>query len=196
MSPYEVTMPGGSVEHWNEEAGAVWLKRARQQWDKSVWLNPVAEKYWSYTASVKLIDEVMDERMFPLTLDGLDKAMRELGGLQILQAPLDRIVGTRFPGLGHGLVSFGRGARARLRRHALSLRWNGEGREAPGLRPEGLRVWYRFDEDERFAWSRYSRASGRQWFYHLAGLIRPRRAGQGDEPQSRTARVTPSRLPA
>ncbi|WP_298158393.1 VWA domain-containing protein [Brevundimonas sp.] len=78
MSPYEVTMPGGSVEHWNEEAGAVWMRRARLQWDKSVWLNPVAERYWSYTASVKLLSEVMDERMFPLTLDGLDRAMRAL----------------------------------------------------------------------------------------------------------------------
>ena len=78
MSPYEVTMPGGSVEHWNEEAGAVWMGRARLQWDKSVWLNPVAERYWSYTASVKLLSEVMDERMFPLTLDGLDRAMRAL----------------------------------------------------------------------------------------------------------------------
>jgi uncharacterized protein with von Willebrand factor type A (vWA) domain len=78
MSPYEVTMPGGSVEHWNEEAGAVWMRRARLQWDKSVWLNPVAERFWSYTASVKLLSEVMDERMFPLTLDGLDRAMRAL----------------------------------------------------------------------------------------------------------------------
>jgi uncharacterized protein with von Willebrand factor type A (vWA) domain len=78
MSPYEVTMPGGSVEHWNEEAGAVWMRRARLQWGKSVWLNPVAERFWSYTASVKLLSEVMDERMFPLTLDGLDRAMRAL----------------------------------------------------------------------------------------------------------------------
>ena len=78
MSPYEVTMPGGSVEHWNEEAGAVWLKRARQQWDKSAWLNPSPEKYWSYSASIGLIREVMDERMYPLTIDGLDKAMRAL----------------------------------------------------------------------------------------------------------------------
>jgi hypothetical protein len=78
MSPYEVTMPGGSVEHWNEEAGATWMRRARLQWDKSVWLNPVAERYWSYTASVKLLAEVMDERMYPLTLDGLDRAMRAL----------------------------------------------------------------------------------------------------------------------
>ena len=78
MSPYEITMPGGSVEHWNEEAGAVWLKRARQQWDKSAWLNPSPEKYWSYSASVGLIREVMDERMYPLTIDGLDKAMRAL----------------------------------------------------------------------------------------------------------------------
>ncbi|WP_309630081.1 VWA domain-containing protein [Brevundimonas sp.] len=78
MSPYEVTMPGGSVEHWNEEAGAVWMRRARLQWGKSVWLNPVAERFWSYTASVKLLSEVMDERMYPLTLDGLDRAMRAL----------------------------------------------------------------------------------------------------------------------
>ncbi|QQQ18250.1 VWA domain-containing protein [Brevundimonas vitis] len=78
MSPYEITMPGGSVEHWNEEAGAVWLRRARQQWDKSAWLNPVAERYWSYSASVGMVRELMDEQMFPLTLDGLDRAMRSL----------------------------------------------------------------------------------------------------------------------
>jgi len=78
MSPYEVTMPGGSVEHWNEEAGAVWLKRAREQWDKSVWLNPVPERHWSYTPSVNLIGEVMEQRMFPLTLEGLERAMRTL----------------------------------------------------------------------------------------------------------------------
>jgi uncharacterized protein with von Willebrand factor type A (vWA) domain len=78
MSPYEITMPGGSVEHWNEEAGAVWMRRARLQWGKSVWLNPVAEKFWGYTASVKLLQEVMDERMYPLTIDGLDRAMRAL----------------------------------------------------------------------------------------------------------------------
>ena len=78
MSPYEITMPGGSVEHWNEEAGAVWLKRAVEHWDKSVWLNPVAERYWEYTASVKLVGEVMEQRMYPLTLDGLDRAMRTL----------------------------------------------------------------------------------------------------------------------
>ena len=78
MSPYEVTMPGGSVEHWNEEAGAVWLKRATEQWDRTIWLNPIAERYWNYTASVQMIRELIDERMFPLTLEGLDKAMRAL----------------------------------------------------------------------------------------------------------------------
>ena len=78
LSPYEVSMPGGSVEHWNEEAGAVWMRRARQQWGKSAWLNPVAERYWSYSASVAMVRELMDERMYPLTLDGLDKAMRSL----------------------------------------------------------------------------------------------------------------------
>ena len=78
MSPYEIAMPGGSVEHWNEEAGAVWLKRATQQWDKVAWLNPSPERYWNYSASVGLIRDVIDERMYPLTLDGLEKAMRAL----------------------------------------------------------------------------------------------------------------------
>jgi hypothetical protein len=78
MSPYEVTMPGGSVEHWNEEAGAVWMKRATQQWDKVAWLNPSPERYWSYSASVGMIRELVNERMYPLTLDGLEKAMQAL----------------------------------------------------------------------------------------------------------------------
>jgi uncharacterized protein len=78
MSPYEVTMPGGSVEHWNEEAGAVWMKRATQQWDKVAWLNPSPERYWNYSASVGMMRELVDERMYPLTLDGLEKAMRAL----------------------------------------------------------------------------------------------------------------------
>ena len=78
MSPYEVTMPGGSVEHWNEEAGAVWMKRATQQWDKVAWLNPSPERYWSYSASVGMVKELVDERMYPLTLEGLEKAMRAL----------------------------------------------------------------------------------------------------------------------
>ncbi|RZJ38137.1 MAG: VWA domain-containing protein, partial [Brevundimonas sp.] len=79
MSPYEITMPGGSVEHWNEEAGAVWMDRAVKQWPRSVWLNPVAERYWSYTASVGLIRDQVESRMYPLTLEGLDRAMRRLG---------------------------------------------------------------------------------------------------------------------
>ncbi|MDP1913629.1 VWA domain-containing protein [Brevundimonas sp.] len=78
MSPYEVTMPGGSVEHWNEETGAVWMKRATQQWDKVAWLNPSPERYWSYSASVGMVRELVDERMYPLTLEGLEKAMRAL----------------------------------------------------------------------------------------------------------------------
>ena len=78
MSPYEVTMPGGSVEHWNEEAGAVWMKRATQQWDKVAWLNPSPERYWGYSASVGMVRELVDERMYPLTLEGLEKAMRAL----------------------------------------------------------------------------------------------------------------------
>ena len=78
MSPYEVTYPGGSVEHWNEEAGAVWMDRVSQIYDSVVWLNPTAERHWDYTPSIGVIKQLMNDRMYPLTLDGLDKAMREL----------------------------------------------------------------------------------------------------------------------
>jgi hypothetical protein len=78
MSPYEVTYPGGSVEHWNEEAGAVWLDRVTQIYPHTVWLNPVAEKHWDYTPSIGLINQLTNNRMFPLTLGGLEQAMREL----------------------------------------------------------------------------------------------------------------------
>ncbi len=78
MSPYEIATPGGSVEHWNEEAGSVWMRRAIEAWPKSVWLNPVPEKYWGYTQSVAMMRDLVEQRMFPLTLQGLDQAMRAL----------------------------------------------------------------------------------------------------------------------
>ena len=78
MSPYEITYPGGSVEHWNEEAGAIWLDRVAQIYEHVVWLNPVPEKHWEYTPSIGLINQVISNRMYPLTLGGLDSAMREL----------------------------------------------------------------------------------------------------------------------
>ncbi len=78
MSPYEITYPGGSVEHWNEEAGAVWLDRVAQIYPHVVWLNPVAQKHWEYTPSIGLIGQILNNRMYPLTLGGLDAAMREL----------------------------------------------------------------------------------------------------------------------
>ncbi|QCK88098.1 VWA domain-containing protein [Phreatobacter aquaticus] len=78
MSPYEIAQPGGSVEHFNEEAGAVWLKRVAATYPSTIWLNPVKEKHWDYTHSVGMVRELMEHRMFPLTLSGLDKAMKEL----------------------------------------------------------------------------------------------------------------------
>ena len=78
MSPYEIVQPGGSVEHWNEEAGEVWLRRLLVTYPKAVWLNPVPERYWEGTPSIHLLRERMEGRMFPLTLDGLDRAMRRL----------------------------------------------------------------------------------------------------------------------
>src|ERR1700753_4114939 len=78
MSPYEVTYPGGSVEHWNEEPGAVWLDRVTNMFEHAVGLNPVAQKHWEYSPSIGLISQILGDRMFPLTLQGLDNAMKEL----------------------------------------------------------------------------------------------------------------------
>jgi uncharacterized protein with von Willebrand factor type A (vWA) domain len=78
MSPYEITTPGGSIEHFNEEAGAVWLERVTRTYPACVWLNPVPENQWDMTYSVRMIRQLFGDRMYPLTLDGLDRAMREL----------------------------------------------------------------------------------------------------------------------
>ena len=78
MSPYEIVSPGGSVEHWNEEAGSVWLSRVLAQWRNAVWLNPVRAEHWGYTHSTRMIRELFSERMYPLTLAGLEAATREL----------------------------------------------------------------------------------------------------------------------
>ena len=79
MSPYEVTYPGGSVEHWNEEPGALWLYRLCDIYERLVWLNPTPKQSWDHTPSVQLIRDIVgQERMFPLTLTGLESAMREL----------------------------------------------------------------------------------------------------------------------
>ncbi|MEM6620696.1 MAG: VWA domain-containing protein [Pseudomonadota bacterium] len=78
MSPYEIAYPGGANEHWNAEAGEVWLRRALDKYPSAVWINPVPEKHWKYTQSIGMIDEIMSKRMFPMTLQGLDAATREL----------------------------------------------------------------------------------------------------------------------
>jgi uncharacterized protein with von Willebrand factor type A (vWA) domain len=78
MSPYEIAQPGGAVEHWNAEAGAVWLQRASSQWPAHVWINPVPEARWGYAHSIQMIRDLIGGRMYPMTLDGLDRAMREL----------------------------------------------------------------------------------------------------------------------
>jgi hypothetical protein len=78
MSPYEIGTPGGSVEHFNEEPGSVWLERITQTYPHSVWLNPVPESDWNYTQSIRMVHQLMEGRMYPLTLDGLERAMREL----------------------------------------------------------------------------------------------------------------------
>ena len=78
MSPYEIVQPGGSVEYHNEEAGAVWLQRFAQQFPKCVWLNPEPEQLWQYRQSIAIIRQLMSERMYPITMDGLERAMQML----------------------------------------------------------------------------------------------------------------------
>ncbi len=78
MSPYEIVYAGGSVEHWNEEPGAVWMQRLLRTFPKAVWLNPESRERWDYTPSTKLVRELIDDRMYPLTLAGLDHAIKTL----------------------------------------------------------------------------------------------------------------------
>ena len=78
MSPYEIAYPGGANEHWNAEAGQVWLERARTQWPDHLWINPVPRSHWDYTHSIAMIREIFDDRMVPMTLEGLDQGMRQL----------------------------------------------------------------------------------------------------------------------
>lgn len=78
MSPYEIMQPGGSIEHWNEESGAAWMQRLTRTWPHHVWLNPEPEQRWEYTPSVRVTRELLENRMFPLTLAGLDQAIKAL----------------------------------------------------------------------------------------------------------------------
>jgi uncharacterized protein len=78
MSPYEILQPGGSVEHWNDEAGEVWMRRLKQTYDKVAWLNPVPESEWHWTQSIQIIHQQLEGHMYPMTLAGLEDAMAYL----------------------------------------------------------------------------------------------------------------------
>jgi uncharacterized protein len=78
MSPYEIVYAGGSVEHWNAEPGQVWMERLTANFPRAAWLNPVPQNHWGYTHSTRLMRDIMADRMFPLTLGGLDAATRAL----------------------------------------------------------------------------------------------------------------------
>lgn len=84
MSPYEIVQPGGSVEHWNEEAGSAWMQRIAAHFPYLVWLNPEPEERWDWTPSIRLTQELVVGRMFPLTLDGLDRATAALRRKQVI----------------------------------------------------------------------------------------------------------------
>jgi uncharacterized protein len=78
MSPYEIVQPGGANEHWNPEAGQIWLSRACAQWPNHLWINPVPEQHWGYTQSIQLISKIFAGRMVPMTLEGISRGIKEL----------------------------------------------------------------------------------------------------------------------
>ncbi|MGI9251112.1 MAG: vWA domain-containing protein [Pseudohongiellaceae bacterium] len=78
MAPYEITHPGGSLEHYNEESGAAWMQRVTDMFEHTVWLNPIPQDYWSSSYSIELVRELLDDRMYPLTVKGLEEAMSRL----------------------------------------------------------------------------------------------------------------------
>jgi uncharacterized protein with von Willebrand factor type A (vWA) domain len=78
MAPYEISSPGGSVEYNNEEAGSVWMQRMAQTYEKLIWINPVQAKYWDYTPSIQMLRDLVEGKMFPLTLGGLEQGMSSL----------------------------------------------------------------------------------------------------------------------
>jgi hypothetical protein len=78
MSPYEITMPGGSVEHMNDEPGRVWLERLTSHYSRAAWLNPTPRHSWQHVRSIGMTSELMEGRMYPLTVNGIDEMSREL----------------------------------------------------------------------------------------------------------------------
>lgn len=87
MSPHEIVQRGGSIEHWNDESGEIWLRRLVAHFPHVVWLNPTPESRWDWTSSIGMTRALVDNRMFPITLDGLERAMRALRR-PVLSAPL------------------------------------------------------------------------------------------------------------
>jgi hypothetical protein len=78
MSPYEIAQPGGSVEYWNQEAGYVWFQRLKDTFDKVVWINPLHKREWEWTQSVGMVQELVEDEMYPMTVEGLEQAMKYL----------------------------------------------------------------------------------------------------------------------
>ncbi len=78
MSPYEIAQPGGSVEHWNDEPGYVWMQRFMQKFKKIIWLNPYPKQEWQFTHSTQMVRELIEDQMYPMTIEGLEEGMRYL----------------------------------------------------------------------------------------------------------------------
>ena len=78
MAPYEITHAGGSVEHWNDEPGSAWMQRIADHYDKIAWLNPMPEDHWGWGGSIQIMNELITNRMYPMTIEGMERAMKNL----------------------------------------------------------------------------------------------------------------------
>ena len=142
MSPYEIMQPGGSIEHWNDEAGAVWMQRITQRFQRHAWLNPEPQDRWDYVQSIGIARQLMGERMFPLTLRGLDDAIKALEGLKPSRARASqcasRCASTPHPHLPAGTpcIRPGGSARRRSRRPGRKIRTGHASRGGVSARPQ------------------------------------------------------------
>jgi len=78
MAPYEISQPGGSIEHWNQEAGAVWMQRVSDHFEKIIWINPLPEAYWGQGGSIGMTKQLLEDKMYPMTVEGLEAGMKYL----------------------------------------------------------------------------------------------------------------------
>ena len=123
MSPYEILQPGGSVEYNNEEAGAEWMQRLTNAFPKFAWINPEPQGVWQYRQSISVIQQLMNQRMYPLTIKGLEEAMRLLSKVARARCAVTPPPRRGRPGGGAHMRQSGGGSRHTMAASAAVVQW-------------------------------------------------------------------------